>query len=55
MKKIVKTFCKYPNYFTYFALSSEGINPEVAGIVHFLTNVTTWHPLLCLTFLLDIP
>jgi ankyrin repeat protein len=55
MKKMTETFYEYPpNYFTYSALSSEEINPQVEEIINFLTKVTKWHPLLCLTYLGDI-
>jgi ankyrin repeat protein len=55
MKKLTETFYEYsPNYFTYSALSSEEINPVVEEIINFLTKVTKWQPLLCLTYLGDI-
>lgn len=55
MKKLTETFYEYPsNYFTYSALSSEEINPQMEEIINFLTKVTKWHPLLCLTYLGDI-
>jgi ankyrin repeat protein len=51
MKELTET---PPNYFTYSALSSKEINPQLEEIVNFLTKVTKWHALLCLTYLGDI-
>lgn len=56
MKKLTEIHYEYPeNYFTYSALSAEELVPEMAEIIDFFTNVSEWHPLLCLTYLGVIP
>jgi ankyrin repeat protein len=56
MKKLTEIHYEYPpSYFTYSALSAEELVPEMAEIIDFFTNVSEWHPLLCLTYLGDIP
>ena len=53
MTKMTKVRYEYNKDFTYSALSSEERNPDLSDLIHFLSTVANWHPLVVATYLGD--